>query len=94
MAKIDLHAGNGAAHLFGLADQIVALMRNILQQRADAHFIVGIGAFQRRDLIGDQGFQFAGARDGALDAVTHRRHFAADRLADGDHGVARGTLRL
>ena len=94
VAQVDLHAGNGAANLFGLADQIVALMGDVLQQRADAHFVVAIGAFQRRDFVGNQGFEFAGARDRAFDAVAHRRDFAADRLADGDHGVARSTLGL
>ena len=34
VAKIDLHAGNSAANLLGLADQVVALMRDVLQQCA------------------------------------------------------------
>ena len=94
VAQIDLHAGDGAAHLLGLADQIVALMRDVLQQRADAHFVVGIGAFQRRDFVGDQRFQFARARDRALDAVAHRRDLAADGLADRHHGVACGGFGI
>ena len=94
MAQIDLHAGNGAAHLFGLADQIIALMGDVLQQRADAHFVIGIGAFQRRHFVGDQRFQFAGARDRAFDAIAHRRDFAADRLTHGHHGLAGNAFRL
>ena len=94
MAQIDLHAGNGAANLFGLADQIVALMGDVLQQRADAHLVVAVGAFERRDFVGNQRFEFAGARDGAFDAVAHGRDFAADRLTDGNHRVARGAFRL
>ena len=94
VAQIDLHAGNGAANLLGLADQIVALMGDVLQQRADAHLVVAVGALERRDFVGNQGFEFAGARDRALDAVAHRRDFAADRLTDGDHRVACGALRL
>jgi hypothetical protein len=86
VAKVDLHARNGAADLLGLADQVVALMGNVLKQRADAHFVVGIGPLQRRDFVGDQGFEYAGARDRAFDAVAHRRDHAPDRLADGDHG--------
>ncbi len=31
VAQIDLHAGNGAADLLGLADQVVALMGDVLQ---------------------------------------------------------------
>ena len=44
MAQVDLHAGYGAANLFGLANQIVALMGNVLQQGADAHLVVAVGA--------------------------------------------------
>ncbi len=94
VTQVDLYAGDGAANLLGLADQVVALMRDILQQGANPHFVVGIGALQRRYFIGDQGFQFAGARDRALDAVAHGRDFAADRLADGHHGIAGGALGL
>ena len=94
VAQVDLHAGNGAANLFGLADQVVALMGDVLQQGADPHFVVAVGALQRRDFVGDQGFEFAGACDRAFDAVAHGRDFAADRLADGDHGVAGGALGL
>ena len=94
VAQVDLHAGNRAAHLFGLTDQVVALMGDVLQQRADPHLVVGIGAFQRRDFVGDQGFQFARARNRALDAVAHRGDFAPDRLADGHHGIARRALGL
>src|SRR5580704_7744486 len=94
VAQVDLDAGNGAADLFGLADQIVALMGDVLQQRADAHLVVAIGALQRRDFVGNQRFQFAGARDRALDAVAHRRDLAADRLTDGYHRVACRTLRF
>ena len=94
VAQVDLHAGDGAANLLGLADQIVALMGDVLQQRADAHLVVAVGALERRDFVGDQGFEFAGARDGAFDAVAHRRDFAADRLTDGHHRVAGGALGL
>jgi hypothetical protein len=58
------------------------------------HFVVGIGALERRDFVGDEGFEFAGARDRAFDAVAHGRDFAADRLADGHHGVAGRAFRL
>ncbi len=94
VAQVDLHAGDGAAHLFGLADQVVALMGDVLQQRADAHFVVGIGALERCDFVGNQGFQLAGTRDRALDAVAHGGDFAADRLSHGDHGVAGGAFGL
>ena len=94
VAQVDLHAGDGAADLLGLADQIVALMGDILQQRADPHLVVAVGALQRRDFVGHQGFEFAGARDRAFDAVAHGRDFAADRLADGHHRVGGGAFGL
>ena len=94
VAQVDLHAGNGAADLLGLADQVVALMGDVLQQRANAHLVVAVGALERRDFVGDQGFEFAGARDRAFDAVAHRRDFAADRLADRHHGIAGRALGL
>ena len=94
VAQVDLHAGDGAANLLGLADQIVALMGDVLQQRADAHFVVAVGALERGDFVGNQRFEFAGARDRAFDAVAHGRDFAADRLTDGDHRVAGGALGL
>ena len=94
VTQIDLHAGNGAAHLFGLPDQVVALMGDILQQGADPYLVVAVGAFKRGDFVGDQGFKFAGTRDGALDAVTHGRDFAPDRLTDCHHRVAGCALGL
>ncbi len=94
VAQIDLHAGNGAANLLGLADQIVALMGDVLQQRADAHLVVAIGALKRCDFVGDERLQFAGARDRAFDAVAHRGDFAANRLTDGHHGIGGGALGL
>ena len=94
VAEVDLHAGDGATHLLGLADQIVALMGDVLQQRANAHFIVGIGALERGNLVCHQRFEFAGARDRAFDAVAHRRDLAADRLSDGHHGIGGGAFGL
>ncbi|MGY3034801.1 hypothetical protein ACVIIV_003971 [Bradyrhizobium sp. USDA 4354] len=94
VAQVDLHPGDGAADLLGLADQIVALMRDVLEQGADAHLVVGIGAFECGDLVGDQRLELAGARDRALDAVAHRRDLAADGLTDGDHGIGGRAFRL
>ena len=50
MRQIEMHAGDGVAHLLGLADQRVALMRQRLEQAADADFVVVVGALERRRL--------------------------------------------
>ncbi len=55
VAEIDLHAGNGAADLLGLADQVVALVGDVLEQGADANFVVAIGALECCDFVGDKG---------------------------------------
>ncbi len=86
--KVDLHPRDGAADLLGLTDQIVALMCDVLQQRANADLVVAVGALECRDLIGNQGLEFAGPRDRAFDAVAHRGHLASDGLADRHHGIA------
>ena len=85
VAQVDLHAGDGATNLLGLADQIVALMRDILQQSADSHLVVAVSALKRGDFIGNQSFEFAGACNSAFDAVAHGRDLAPDRLTNGHH---------
>ncbi|CEG07381.1 hypothetical protein BN961_00770 [Afipia felis] len=94
LTQVDLHARDRVANLLGLADEVVALGGDVLKQGANADFVVAVGAFKRRNFVGDEGFQFAGTRNGALDAVAHRRDFTADRLTDGDHGIARDVLGL
>ena len=89
-----MHAGDGVADLLALADQGVALVREGLEQAADADFVVVIGALERGHLVGDQSFELGGARERALDAVAHRGDLAADRLADGDDRLARDLFRL
>ena len=93
-AEIEMHAVDGIADLFGLADQRVALLAEVLQQAADAHFVVVVGVLQRRDFVGDQRLEFGGARQRAFDAVAHGGDLAADRLADRDDRFARDRLGL
>ena len=92
LAEIEMDAVDGVADLLGLADQRVALAAEVLQQPADAHFVVVVGVFERGDLVGDQRFELGGARERALDAVAHGRDLAPDRLADGDDRFARDRL--
>ena len=89
LGQVDLHIVDRRAHLLGLSDQRVALAGEFLQQRADPHFVVAIGALERSDFALHQRFELAGARQRPFDAVAHGRDFAADRLADGDDRIAR-----
>ena len=94
MRKIEMHAGDGVAHLLGLADQRVALMRERLEQAADADFVVVVGALERGHFVGDQRFELGGAGQRPLDAVAHGGDLAADGLAHGDDGIAGDLFRL
>ena len=94
LGQVDVDVVDGRAHLLGLADQRVALVGEVLQQAADADFVVAIGALERGDFVLHQGFELAGAGQCPLDAVAHGRDFAADRLADGDDGIPRHALGL
>ena len=94
MRQIEMHAGDGVAHLLGLADQRVALVRERLEQAADADFVVVVGALERRHFVGDQRFELGRAGQRPLDAVAHGGDLAADGLADGDDGIAGDLFRL
>ena len=94
VGEIKVHAGDRAAHLFGLADQSLALMHELGEQFADAYFVVVIGALERGDFVVHQRFEFGGAGERAFDAVAHGGDFAADGMADGDDLFARGAFRL
>ena len=93
-AEIEMDAVDGLADLLGLSDQGVALLAEVLQERADAHLVVVVGVFERGHLVGDQRLELGGARERALDAVAHGGDLAADRLADRDDRFARHRLGL
>jgi hypothetical protein len=94
LVQVEMHAGDGVAHLLGLPDQAVALGAEIVEQVANTDFVVVIGALEGCDLALHQGFQFRRARQRTLDAVAHGRHLAANGLADGDDGFAGEPFRL
>ena len=92
--QIEVDAGDGVAHVLGLVDQSLALVGELAEQIADAHFVVVVGALERGDFVVHQRFQLGGAGERALDAVAHGGDFAADGVADGHDLLARGGLRL
>ena len=92
--EIEVHAGDGVAHLLGLVDQGFALIGQFGEQVADADFVVVVGALERGDFVVHQRFQLGRAGQRAFDAVAHGGDFAADGLADGHDRLARDGLRL
>ncbi len=78
----------------GIDDDGFALARQFVEQDADAAFIVAIGALERRHFAPHHGFEFAGAGQGALDAVAHRGDLAANGLAQGDNLLGGDGFRL
>ncbi len=92
--QIEMDAGDGVTHLFGLRHQRFALVGQFAEQIADAHFVVVVGALERGDFIVHQCFQLGGARQRPLDAVAHGGDLAPDGLADRNDRLVRGGLRL
>ena len=69
-------------------------MREFVDQQPDAALVFAVGAFEVRHLGAHDHFEFAGAGQGALDAVAHRRGFAADRLRQRNDLFGRDGLGL
>ncbi len=74
--------GEGDARGVARDKNRLAMVDELGDERAQAPLVLAGGALQGGDLGADQGFQFDGAVEGALDAVSHRRHLAADRLGE------------
>ena len=82
------------AHAAAVGDDGLALVGHFGDQRANAAFVVGIGALERRDLGTDEGLQLGGAGQRPLDAVAHRGDFPADRLRQRGDLLARHGFGL
>ena len=82
------------AHAAAVGDDGLALVGHFGDQRANAAFVVGIGALERRDFGTHQRLELGGARQRALDAVAHRGDFAADRLGERGDMLARHRFGL
>ena len=89
-----MDAGNGGADVLGLRHERLALVGEVAEQAADAHFVVVVGALDGGHFVVHQRFKFGGAGERAFDAVAHGGDFAADGLADRHHRLARRRLRL
>ncbi|WP_413468415.1 pentapeptide repeat-containing protein [Mesorhizobium muleiense] len=89
-----MRAGDRGAHAFGVGDHRFALAAQPVDERADAGFILRIGALDLVDLAVDQGFELDGTCKRALDAFTHGRNLAADGLTDHHDAILGDLLRL
>ena len=89
-----LRANDGRADAFGVIDDGVTFRRQFLHEAANAQFVVGVAALKCVDFGVDQGFEFGGTGNGALDAVIHGRNFAANRLTDRHDAVGGNGFRL
>ena len=83
-----------AAHALRIGDDGLALRDQLVDERADADLVVGIGALQRRDFAAHERFELAGAGKRTLDAVADGRDFTAHRLRDGQDRVGGEILGL
>ncbi|MBV6489012.1 MAG: hypothetical protein GHHEDOFH_02989 [Pseudorhodoplanes sp.] len=93
-AQVEMDALDRVAHLLGGGDEIVVLAVELVEQGADAHFVVVIGAFERGNLVVDERLKLGGARERAFHAVAHGGDLAADGLADGDDRILGRRFRL
>ncbi len=94
LRQVLVRARDGAAHALGVGDDRFALGHEFVDERADADLVVGIGAFQRRDLAPHEGLELAGAGESPLHAVPDRGDLAAHGLGDRQDCVGREGFRL
>ena len=72
----------------------LALIGHFGDQQANFALVVGIGAFEGRNLRPHARLELGGARKRAFDAVAHRSKLATDRLRQVRHMLARHRLGL
>ena len=92
--QVLMRVRDGAAHALGVADDGLALGHELVDEGADADLVVGIGAFEGRDLASHQRLELSGAGERPLDAVADGGDLPADGLGDGKHRVGGEILRL
>ena len=76
-------AAQGLADPLAVVGERLALAGELADQAADAELVVAVGALERRHLVMHEGFELAGAADGARDGVVHGGDLAADGLSQG-----------
>ena len=82
------------ADLPAIGEDRFALIGHFRDQAAKPALVLARGALQGRHFGAHELFEFGGPRVGALDPVSHRRDFAADRLGKREELLARHRLGL
>ena len=82
------------ADSLGVVDDGVPLGTQFVDEAADAQFVVGVAALECSHFGMNEGFEFRGTGDGALDAFVHRGDFPAHRLADGHNAFGCDGFRF
>ena len=72
----------------------MAFAAQLFDQIADAPLVLLVGALEFGDVVVDEGFEFAGAAEGARHGVVHERHLAADSLSEAGDRLFGGAVRL
>ena len=89
-----VRVGYRGAHVRAVDLNGFALVGHLGDQAADAALVFAGRLLERTDFRAHKRLKLGRARIGALDAVAHRRDFAADRLGKRDKLVARDRFRL
>ncbi len=92
--ELIVNAGDRGADAVGMIDDRFALGAEFVDEAAHAQFVIRIGTLQRIHFGMYERFEFRSARNGALDALIHRRDFAAHGLADRHDAFRRDGFRL
>ena len=92
--EILVRARDSCTHAVRIRDDRLALCDELVDKRADADLVIGIGALERRDLAAHQRLELARPRERPFDAVAHRGDLAPDRLRHRCNGIGRIRLGL
>ena len=92
--EVLVRARDRRAHALGVGDDRLALRDELVDKRADADLVIGIGALERRDLAAHERLELARPRERPLDAVADGRDLAAHRLRDRCDRIRRIGLGL
>ena len=87
-------AKQSGARIVGVVKNRFAFAGQFVNQQTDATLVLRIGALEIGDLRAHDHFEFAGSRQGALNAVAHGSRFASNGLRKRDDLFGRDRFRF